>query len=541
MSLNILVPLFIFMNVCGINCQIYYYSSKENLFSPILGDNWIAKGYFNDSINRTGFGNLEIETNAFYSAETQAFHAGYLEGKLTRNLIYSHWFNVVGPFCKSHNCSLIKGFLRENRLWTTWNSSRDSYWYQLKLIHFQLAGITLAYNKKRPDHLPKLLVDDIWMMNLFYELPDIQSIIYSNTTETGPSTTGDSDHCSALIKLMPGNKDVYFGQNTWIQYSAMLRILKKYVFPYSISKNDTTIVPGSQVSMSSYPGVVWSVDDFYLTSSGLAVTETTNTVHNKALFKEITSDIGKIVWQGLRAMIANRLATDGETWHEVFSRFNSGTSNNQWMVFDYNKLKPGEKLPAGALWISEQMPGKIVRMDVTDVLNERGYWSSYNVPYTEEIRRIGGYNEKMLGPDGPWYSYTETPRAKIFKRDHETVTDMESFMKLMRSNDFRNDSLAVCNCLPAYSGRGAIAGREDLNPEDGVGVNKRSAHGAIDAKLTNRELLAKLQFVAVAGPTTGTYNQLPVFRWSDSSFSHLPHMSHPDVFNFEPFLMEWSL
>ncbi|XP_039285111.1 putative phospholipase B-like 2 [Nilaparvata lugens] len=538
--------LVVVVNFSGSNCLEMFYSSEGTRFSttPHNGDEgWAARGYFNNSINSTGFGYLEIETNASHPAETQAFHAGYLEGSLTTSLIHSHWVNVVAPFCESHDCSTIKSFLKENKEWTRsrMRSVRlgDPYWYQLNLIYLQLSGITRAYNDKRPDHVPEMSEEDIEMMNLFYELPEIQSIIDSNKTLTKSSKTGGSDHCSVLIKIIGSNEDVYFGHNTWIHYSAMLRILKRYIFPYSLTIGDTRVVPGKEISMSSYPGVVWSVDDFYLISSGLAVTETTNLVFNETLFKGMTSE--GTVWQGLRAMLANRLATDGETWHEVFSRFNSGTCNNQYMVVDYNKFTPGEPLPAGTLWISEQMPGKMVTMDVTDVLVEEGYWSSYNVPYTDEIRRISGYNEKMLGPDGPWYSYTETPRAKLFKRDHGTVTDMESFMRLMRSNDFRNDSLAVCNCVPAYSGRGAIAAREDLNPEDGVDMNERVPRGAVDAKLTNRQLFSKLQFVAVAGPTTGTHNQLPVFRWSDSSFSHLPHMSHPDEFNFQPFLMEWSL
>ena len=33
---------------------------------------------------------------------------------------------------------------------------------------------------------------------------------------------------------------------------------------------------------------------------------------------------------------------------------------------------------------------------------------------------------------GPWFSYEGSPRAQIFKRDHNKVVDMETMMKLMR-------------------------------------------------------------------------------------------------------------
>jgi hypothetical protein len=39
-----------------------------------------------------------------------------------------------------------------------------------------------------------------------------------------------SGHCSALIKLLSGFKDVYIAQDTWSGFNGMLRMLKKYDF-----------------------------------------------------------------------------------------------------------------------------------------------------------------------------------------------------------------------------------------------------------------------------------------------------------------------
>lgn len=58
------------------------------------------------------------------------------------------------------------------------------------------------------------------------------------------------------------------------------------------------------------------------------------------------------------------------------------------------------------------------------------------------------------------FSYQDTPRARIFARDHVGVTDMESMLRLMRSNDFRNDPESRCEtCFPPYSAENAISSR----------------------------------------------------------------------------------
>ena len=57
-----------------------------------------------------------------------------------------------------------------------------------------------------------------------------------------------SGSCSALIKLLPGNKDLYVAQDTWSGLNDMLRLLKKYDF---------------QFHMSTAPGELLSSDPTY--------------------------------------------------------------------------------------------------------------------------------------------------------------------------------------------------------------------------------------------------------------------------------------
>ena len=68
--------------------------------------------------------------------------------------------------------------------------------------------------------------------------------------------------------------------------------------------------------MSSYAGMLFSLDDFYTLSSGLATLETTLFVYNTTLF-DLVTPVGTM-WEPVRVMTANRLATSGREWTEIF-------------------------------------------------------------------------------------------------------------------------------------------------------------------------------------------------------------------------------
>lgn len=102
---------------------------------------------------------------------------------------------------------------------------------------------------------------------------------------------------------------------------------------------------------SSYPGTIFSGDDFYILSSGLVsgtrlpgdpqvappqpgsppppfpspqvALETTIGNSNAALWKYLRPQGSVLEW--LRNIVANRLARSGAEWATVFSQFNSGT------------------------------------------------------------------------------------------------------------------------------------------------------------------------------------------------------------------------
>jgi len=210
-------------------------------------------------------------------------------------------------------------------------------------------------------------------------------------------------------------------------------------------------------------------------------------------------------------------------WGKLFSEFNSGTYNNQYMVVDYNKFEPGVQVGAGTLVVVEQIPGLVVYGDQTDQL-ERGYWSSYNVPFYEIIFNMSGY-PAMVEKYGPSQSYQMAPRAMIFRRDQGNIVDFETFKATMRYNDYLNDPYS------AHDPGNSICSRFDLEP-----VNPQ-AFGCIDSKATSYQLISNLTCHAVGGPTTS--NGLPPFQWQDNRMnSSTSHLGQPILFDFNFYVME---
>lgn len=78
---------------------------------------------------------MEIETSKDYPDEVQAYAAGCLEGSLTWQLIYQHWFNTVRAACapRSALCMKMRKYLRENSEKAVENAQllkdEDPYWH----------------------------------------------------------------------------------------------------------------------------------------------------------------------------------------------------------------------------------------------------------------------------------------------------------------------------------------------------------------------------------------------------------------------------
>ncbi|XP_022093226.1 putative phospholipase B-like 2 [Acanthaster planci] len=501
----------------------------------------VAWGNFTEIQQQTGWNYLTVSTSPEYNDTFQAYAAGLVEGFLTADYIYMEWFNTQASFCHTMtpDCEKIKSFLGENLEWMKQQvelNPDDPYFYQMGLVLNQVDGVKDGYMNK--PHRPTIDIDPFGFL-LFQAGGDLDGIEAALKADGGRKRGRFSGHCSALIKLLPGNKDLYVSHVTWTEYGDMLRIVKKYNLPFRMSPQLSEIVPGREVTFSSYPGPIISGDDYYITGSGLVTMETTIGNENPDLWKFVKSKGTVLEW--MRTVLANRLASSVTEWTDIFSKYNSGTYNNEWMVVDYKHFTPGQPLPTeGVFALLDQIPGQIESKDLTQLLSQQTYWPSYNIPYFPDIFKNGGFAEEAA-KYGSFFIYDKAPRANIFRRDHHKVTDLASMIKLMRYNDFQHDPFSRCNCTPPYSGENGISARSDLNPPNGTypfpALGFR-CHGGTDMKVTSSDMYRSLSMVAVSGPT---HDQQPVFQWSKSRCDKEQlHMGQPDLFNFDPVKVVWE-
>eukprot|EP00428_Durinskia_dybowskii_P079488 CAMPEP_0170450314 /NCGR_PEP_ID=MMETSP0117_2-20130122/51705_1 /TAXON_ID=400756 /ORGANISM="Durinskia baltica, Strain CSIRO CS-38" /LENGTH=756 /DNA_ID=CAMNT_0010711601 /DNA_START=817 /DNA_END=3087 /DNA_ORIENTATION=+ len=251
-----------------------------------------------------------------------------------------------------------------------------------------------------------------------------------------------ADHCSAIIKLLPDMSDVVFGHDTWDSYqTAYPRVFKH--FKYNRMKDSVPIRKDMiDVYFSASPGLLASIDDFYVIHgkvANLAVTETSLDIYNMNLV-DLINPSTMLCWA--RAIAANRLATSGNTWVEAFSRYHSGTYANQWMVLDFNRFVPYQKPRSGFLMVLG-VSAKC-ELDIT-------------------------------------YCHVSTPRAKIFRSKQAAVQTVSDVQTLLQYNQYATDRDSKRDSCRA------IACRKDLEPA----AAHRSPFGAIDAKVSSVSLASR--------------------------------------------------
>jgi hypothetical protein len=496
-------------------------------FVPTYDVNAVATGYFVDGLNVTGWGELEIITNAKASDADQAAAAGYLEGILTAKYIGIHAQNIAGVFFKNNTPPApLTDFFENQSLWAYKmilnHSTSDIFWNGVALVMSQFDGLVSGYlvAKAMDKTLPMLQYEDFIWLNSVGDMLDLLPALSArvdplslNPKEFAQFTARHS-LCSALLQIAPDFSTVHMGHSSWFVYSSMARIYKHYNFAFS-SQAETV---AQSVSFSSYGGMLSSLDDYYILSSGLVMLQTTNGIFNTTLYEQVVPT-SLLAWQRVR--VANMLASSGAEWADLVAQFNSGTYNNQYMVFDSSRFMANVPLLSGALWVVEQIPGLVQSGDQTAIL-ALGHWPSYNVPFYPNVYALSGY-PGAVAKYGTSYSYDLAPRAQIFRRDASSVQDIDDFKTLMRYNDYLHDPISAGNPMAAICSRGDL-----LNPPQ--------YGGCYDTKVTQVEWLVERRADAISSPTYGGKSKLPPFSWPNAtSTPGSPHVGLPQKWEF-PFI-----
>jgi len=457
---------------------VLYYSLMiavvHGLPPPTAYQHLAATGTLTTSLMTTGWDILNVTTNSTFPDDTQAYSAGFVEGVLTAEKICIFWNNFGSPMPKQ-----LLDFLDNNYKWAVdeiikYNTT-STFWYQVGLVYRQWEGLYdgMASTGKCKNVTRSLLYTIASMgdaMDILNALNITKSKLFRGL---GPN------HCSALIKVAADLSDVFFGHVTWATYNMMTRMYKHYRLHYNKATTSSKLV-----SFSSYPGAITSVDDFHITDTGLVAMETSLNVYNFSIYQGNVVPQSLLYW--VRVAVANRMATDGKDWASIFQQYNSGTYVNQWMILDLSRFTPGKDLSNDTLWLVEQIPGRVVAADVTNVLGY-GYWPSYNVPYFPDVYNALGY---QTAGDPSMNSYEHCARADIFRRDQTKVVDIATMRDLMEYNNFLSDPFSDRNPTHAISARG------DLD------VTSPQCFGGIDSKIGSFTLFSQgLGASARSGPT----------------------------------------
>ncbi len=200
---------------------------------------------------------MEVHTNAEYSDTLQAYHAGFIEGYITAELMAMHWRNQIDLYCNDQKkyCTKLFKFLDQNL-----NVAQEkvkllrresSYWHHVGLVLEQLTGLQDGYNFKLWEHKPdkpRMEVESkgLISLNLIPEFGELELILdksHKNKLRDGS--------CSAIVKVLEDGSDLYVAHNTWAWYSIMLRVFKKYELNYHRLPNNSNILVPARISAFS--------------------------------------------------------------------------------------------------------------------------------------------------------------------------------------------------------------------------------------------------------------------------------------------------
>ena len=481
-------------------------------------DLYIATALYTPGLNETGWDFLSISTNNIFNDELQAEAAGRLEASLTKERIFNHYKNMLstaGPLKNQTANFFIK---QEEYILSKKNEyNSDPILYNAYLLYLQFKGLRDQYNSE-VESSKRIKDVDFNIMNSFGDIFDINSK-YSKPSfdEMNKEEIYEyfllNNHCSAMFKLKYDLSDIFFGHNSWYYLNMMTRIFKEYNLNFNHQSVKT-----HNVMFSSYPGSIASNDDFYFTSNGLVVIETTNSNYNESSFDIITEE-SLLCWQ--RVQLSNRMSESAKEWTEIFSKYNSGTYNNQYMILDTKKIELGNytKINENSLMIIEQLPGFLEINDVTDHL-KFGYWPSYNVPYGKNISKYSNItdtiNSKPERNMNVYNEYNSCSRAKIMRRDQNKINDIKSFQKFMQYNDYKNDPFSNGN--PGES----IASRYDLRQ------NRSICYGAFDTKLSSVKEIKESSKKTIYLYSGATRQVEPPFNFNSGACVNVSHLGIPD-------------
>lgn len=509
-----------------------YCSIKNNNINILQEDfdGSIVSGYWNDSLNDTGWYTLKIISNNNEDNSINVMRcAGALEGYLSYERIYNHFMlikDINGWNRSSDYPENIKNFMESNMQFIKESTEAyvdSSYWNKVSLIYEQFKGLVEGYDLKNElsgfkQNMSKL---DHWILQSEGDLMDVVEK-YPDLTKAKKVKTLPGDHCTGMIRILPDYSDLYFSHDAWSDFRELHGELKEYNL--NISEFEA-----KRITMSTRVGKISSYDDLYVNDKGLMIMETTLSNFNEDLFEYVKPNS---IFTWIRAVLSTWCATSGKDWVDYFSKSNSGTYNNEYLIVDTNKFEFFEKPTNDLLWIIEQMPGIFMSADITDILVNQSYFASFNTPYFTNLFNLAQYPEKIAswGIDGSYWDYQNASRRLIAKRELPFIYSFDDFKKFMRYNNYARDPYSAGD--PGQM----ILSRYDLR--DGSNPHfVRHMFGGLDSKVLRlTEAKYRMTIHALASPA---FSEKPEDKLPPFKFTDWPQYNHDGLYEGE-WMFNWT-
>jgi hypothetical protein len=289
-----------------------------------------------------------------------------------------------------------------------------------------------------------------WMETAWYYIPYIE-----------PKKKGAPSHCSAFIATGDATKDgiIVMAHNTWIDYVTG-RFFNIFI--------DLKPKKGNRILMQSYPGFIHSGSDWYISSSGLMVTETT-IVGFKGFNPNGTPEF-------VRARRAIQYANSIDEWVEIIMEDNNGGYANSWLIGD---RKTGE-IACLELGLKNHSLKR----------TKNGYFAGSNIAFDEKVRE-----ETDLD-----YSDETTTGMARHKRWKELLDSNYGKIDSNLAKSFISDHFDVVLQKESPSAR-TLCGHIELDPKGEPSWERPPYYpeGAVDAKVTDSLLAERMMSWAIFG------------------------------------------
>ena len=516
-------------------------------------NNLIAKGKYEKTRYKTGWDLFESKTYNNANPIIQLYSIGIIEGILSQEEIKDYMNNFRYALGGNEKAIQLKQWFKDadeniKRKINNINSEKDNKFdlkslSYLACLHAQINGLYKGYNLKSEED--DVDIYELYLLNsegnydntlVYMGINQIEYndnvnfendenlMKYYNTTkfeEIWRKLTRKS-HCSAIVKLINENneKNILFGHNTWTGFYELLRTYKSIDYAF---EGDNQILGLKPIKMkySSYPGILFSGDEYYTIENNLAITQTSlSTIFPERLVNGLNKK--EYIPEFMRIMTINFLSRTGKEWVKNFEKLYNGNHIYfaSWIIVDYNKINSNKNL----IFIAEEVSENVMTIDYTKEFLKKGYYGSYNLPFFKEYTVQTGISYFNLNLDDKKYN----PRGYLVKSLINEVNDIQSFQDLLTYNKYKmNDSKVEDD--PSVD-----------DPYNGI-ASRSEEYGTIDFKIIDKNLINNGNIYAYSGPIYGDNPNFKPFNKNDIKSDLKNYMEGiPEEFNFEPILINFE-